>query len=162
MPRLETIARNSCAPLNIMLPRLKHIQPSNHATKLLWSRLIQFKCVTADLFHDYLEQEARKGKGAFIQDMWTVIGKPKLYNLVTKDLTEQTITPWIHLAQMVFRHLHKHSKDPVCCPECLEPMTLGHFYYKHAPKTHTLDSRKQCIFLDVDNGIAEKRTFPSM
>ncbi|GFW99376.1 hypothetical protein TNCV_3006781 [Trichonephila clavipes] len=35
----------------------------------------------ADLFHDYLEQEARKGKGAFIQAVWTVIGKPKLYNL---------------------------------------------------------------------------------
>ncbi|GFX75656.1 uncharacterized protein TNCV_761241 [Trichonephila clavipes] len=45
-----------------------------------------------------------------------------------------------------FRHLHQHSNDPVCCPECLEPMTLSHFYYKHAPKTHTLDSRKQCIF----------------
>ncbi|GFS73060.1 uncharacterized protein TNCV_3606501 [Trichonephila clavipes] len=25
-------------------------------------------------------------------------------------------------------------------------VTLSHFYYKHAPKTHTLDSRKQCIF----------------
>ncbi|GFU11653.1 uncharacterized protein TNCV_5024861 [Trichonephila clavipes] len=44
-----------------------------------------------------------------------------------------------------FRHPHKHSNDPVSCPEYLEPMTLGHFYYKHAPKTHTLDSRKQCI-----------------
>ncbi|GFV20903.1 uncharacterized protein TNCV_3651141 [Trichonephila clavipes] len=57
-------------------------------------------------------------------------------------------------------HLHKHSNDPVCCPECLEPMTLGHFYYKHAPKTHTLDSRKQCIFvLDFDNGITGKNLY---
>ncbi|GFW62906.1 hypothetical protein TNCV_4452551 [Trichonephila clavipes] len=58
----------------------------------------------ADLFHDYLEQEARKGKGAFIQAVWTVFGKPKLYNLVTKAWTEQSpqiLTPWIHLAQMV-------------------------------------------------------------
>ncbi|GFX36895.1 uncharacterized protein TNCV_4000551 [Trichonephila clavipes] len=46
----------------------------------------------------------------------------------------------------VFSYLYKHSNDPMCCPECLEPMTLGHFYYKHAPKTHALDSRKQCIF----------------
>ncbi|GFU02111.1 hypothetical protein TNCV_533281 [Trichonephila clavipes] len=61
---------------------------NGHATQLLWSTLIQFKCVPADLFPDYLEQEARKGKGAFIQAMWTVIGKPKLYNLVTKTWTE--------------------------------------------------------------------------
>ncbi|GFS47806.1 hypothetical protein TNCV_3598151 [Trichonephila clavipes] len=42
----------------------------------------------ADFFHDYLEQKANKGKGAFIQAMWTVFGKPKLYNLVTKAWTE--------------------------------------------------------------------------
>ncbi|GFV71836.1 hypothetical protein TNCV_2457711 [Trichonephila clavipes] len=100
MPRLETMARNTCAHLKIMWQRLKHIQPSNHVTQLLWSRLIQFKCVPADLFYDYLEQEARKGKGDFIQAVWTVIGKPKLYNLVTKAWTEKTLTPWIHLAQI--------------------------------------------------------------
>ncbi|GFU03513.1 uncharacterized protein TNCV_2257301 [Trichonephila clavipes] len=118
----------------------------HHEPQILWSRLIQFKCVPEDLFHDYMEQEARKGKGSFIQAMWTVIGKPKSYNLLTKAWTEQILSPWIYLSQMVFRHLHQYSNDTVCCPECLEPMTLGHFYYKHAPKTHTLDSRKQCIF----------------
>ncbi|GFX70710.1 hypothetical protein TNCV_1032381 [Trichonephila clavipes] len=58
----------------------------------------------ADFFDDYLDQEASKGKGAFIQAVWTVIGKPKLYNLVTKVWTEygpQTLSPWIELAQMV-------------------------------------------------------------
>ncbi|GFY72290.1 uncharacterized protein TNIN_19091 [Trichonephila inaurata madagascariensis] len=45
-----------------------------------------------------------------------------------------------------FRHLHKHSHDPVYCPECLEQMTLSHFDYKHAPNKHELDSRKQCMF----------------
>ncbi|GFW62768.1 hypothetical protein TNCV_2625311 [Trichonephila clavipes] len=51
-----------------------------------------------DLFHDYLEQEARKGNRAFFQAVWTVIAKPKLYNLVTKTWTEQgpqTLAPWI-------------------------------------------------------------------
>ncbi|GFY31528.1 hypothetical protein TNCV_4693721 [Trichonephila clavipes] len=42
----------------------------------------------ADLFQGNLEQEASKGKGAFIQAVWTVIGKPKLYNLLTKAWTE--------------------------------------------------------------------------
>ncbi|GFT36830.1 hypothetical protein TNCV_174451 [Trichonephila clavipes] len=58
----------------------------------------------ADLFHDYLEQEARKAKEVFIPAMWTVIGKPNLYNLMTKAWTElgpQTLAPWIQLAQMV-------------------------------------------------------------
>ncbi|GFY09801.1 hypothetical protein TNCV_3697631 [Trichonephila clavipes] len=38
----------------------------------------------ADLFLDYLGKESSKGNGAFIQAVWTVIGKPKLFNLVTK------------------------------------------------------------------------------
>ncbi|GFV57258.1 hypothetical protein TNCV_2822751 [Trichonephila clavipes] len=37
-----------------------------------------------DFFHDYLEQKASKGKGAFFQAVWTVIGKPRLYNLLNK------------------------------------------------------------------------------
>ncbi|GFU12475.1 hypothetical protein TNCV_4244371 [Trichonephila clavipes] len=40
----------------------------------------------ADFFHNYLEQEASKGKGAFIQAVWTVIAKTKLYNSVNKAL----------------------------------------------------------------------------
>ncbi|GFU86743.1 hypothetical protein TNCV_1294031 [Trichonephila clavipes] len=45
--------------------------------------------VPADLFHDYLEQEARKGKVVFIQAMRYIIDKPKLYDLVTKAWTGQ-------------------------------------------------------------------------
>ncbi|GFV96538.1 hypothetical protein TNCV_3260021 [Trichonephila clavipes] len=53
----------------------------------------------AGFFHDYLEQKVSEGKGAFIQAVWTVIGKPRLYNLLTKAWTEhgpQTLVPWIH------------------------------------------------------------------
>ncbi|GFY28330.1 hypothetical protein TNCV_4396621 [Trichonephila clavipes] len=31
-----------------------------------------------DVFHDYLDQDASKRKGAFIQAVWTVIDKPRL------------------------------------------------------------------------------------
>ncbi|GFW88245.1 hypothetical protein TNCV_820021 [Trichonephila clavipes] len=41
-----------------------------------------------DLFHDYPEQEASKGKGALIQAVWTVIVKPRLYNKVNNAWTE--------------------------------------------------------------------------
>ncbi|GFU11669.1 hypothetical protein TNCV_5024981 [Trichonephila clavipes] len=37
MPRLETIASNTCAHLKIMWPRLTHIHPSNYSTQLFWS-----------------------------------------------------------------------------------------------------------------------------
>ncbi|GFU86738.1 hypothetical protein TNCV_1293981 [Trichonephila clavipes] len=50
----------------------------------------------AELFHDYLEQEARKGKGAFIQAVSNVKCKPKLYNFWIKALIEQgpqTVAP---------------------------------------------------------------------
>ncbi|GFW61988.1 uncharacterized protein TNCV_4670131 [Trichonephila clavipes] len=68
--------------------------------------------------------------------------------LLWEQLGNKNVSSWEKVAKRVpdSWHLHKHSNDSVCCPECLEPMTLGHFYYKHAPKTHTLDSRKQCIF----------------
>ncbi|GFS91252.1 hypothetical protein TNCV_1306761 [Trichonephila clavipes] len=52
---------------------------------------------TADIFHDYLEQEASKGKGAFIQAVWTVIGKLKFYNFVTKAWSRvPRLYPWFN------------------------------------------------------------------
>ncbi|GFT14861.1 hypothetical protein TNCV_3483191 [Trichonephila clavipes] len=86
---------------------------------------------SAVLFQDYLEQEARKGKGAFIQAVWIVIGKTKLYNLVTKAWTEQgpqTLAPWIQLAQMVLDGLYGQKwpdtvfQVPDVCPICLTPI----------------------------------------
>ncbi|GFW27942.1 hypothetical protein TNCV_768221 [Trichonephila clavipes] len=38
----------------------------------------------AHLHSDYLEQEAAKGKGTFIQALWTQYAIPKLYGLVYK------------------------------------------------------------------------------
>ncbi|GFS61267.1 hypothetical protein TNIN_128471 [Trichonephila inaurata madagascariensis] len=56
-----------------------------------------------------------------------------------------------------FRHLHKHSHDPVYCPECLEQMTLSHFYYKHAPNKHELDSRKSMHVFVFERQTMESR-----
>ncbi|GFW63895.1 hypothetical protein TNCV_706011 [Trichonephila clavipes] len=38
----------------------------------------------ADLHNDYVEQKAVKGKGGFIQAIWNVHAKPKLYSLAYK------------------------------------------------------------------------------
>ncbi|GFY00039.1 hypothetical protein TNCV_1341371 [Trichonephila clavipes] len=94
----------------------------------------------ADLFHDYLEQEARKGKGAFIQAMWTVIGKPKLYNLVTKAWTEQgpqTLAPWIQLAQLALDGCYG-QKWPIPCLKCPMHVPSASLLYT-SKKEHSVD-----------------------
>ncbi|GFV87165.1 hypothetical protein TNCV_5113831 [Trichonephila clavipes] len=113
----------------------------------------------ADLSHDYLEKEASKGKGAFIQAVWTVIGKPKLYNLVTKTWTEQgpqTLTPWIQLVQMVLDGCYGQKwpdtvfQVPDAWPICLTPIhkqertQCGQVFHKKCLLQH-LDIRNTCL-----------------
>ncbi|GFW73928.1 uncharacterized protein TNCV_49171 [Trichonephila clavipes] len=45
-----------------------------------------------------------------------------------------------------YRHLCRWSNTLVSCPECQEPMTVRHFYSKHAAQNHNLEGRKQCLF----------------
>ncbi|GFU71173.1 hypothetical protein TNCV_4506961 [Trichonephila clavipes] len=57
-----------------------------------------------DVSSDYLEQEASKGKGAFIQVLWTLYAKSNLYCLahkVWKRHGPQNLTTWTLLAQAV-------------------------------------------------------------
>ncbi|GFU36438.1 hypothetical protein TNCV_3100081 [Trichonephila clavipes] len=51
-----------------------------------------------------MQQEAAKGKGAFIQALWTQYAIPKLYGLVYlawRSYGAQTLTTWTRLAQAV-------------------------------------------------------------
>ncbi|GFX42128.1 uncharacterized protein TNCV_2135431 [Trichonephila clavipes] len=53
---------------------------------------------------DYLEQEAAKGKGVFIQALWTLYAKSKLYSLAYKAWKRHgplNMTTWTLLAQAV-------------------------------------------------------------
>ncbi|GFU15857.1 hypothetical protein TNCV_2367981 [Trichonephila clavipes] len=55
-----------------------------------------------DVSSDYLEQEASKGRGAFIQALWTLYAKSNLYRLAYKARkrhTPQNLTTWTLLAQ---------------------------------------------------------------
>ncbi|GFU14309.1 uncharacterized protein TNCV_3491201 [Trichonephila clavipes] len=45
-----------------------------------------------------------------------------------------------------YRHLCRWSNTLVSCPECQEPMTVRHFYSKHAAQKYNLEGRKQCLF----------------
>ncbi|GFS34555.1 hypothetical protein TNIN_268591, partial [Trichonephila inaurata madagascariensis] len=57
-----------------------------------------------DVYSDYLEQEAAKGKGAFIQALRTLHAKSKLYRLAYKAWKRhglQNLTTWTLLAQAV-------------------------------------------------------------
>ncbi|GFV93009.1 uncharacterized protein TNCV_3427211 [Trichonephila clavipes] len=59
---------------------------------------------SADLESEFMEQEAAKGKGAFVQALWTQYDIPKLYFLTYKAWRHhgaQNLTTWTRLAQAV-------------------------------------------------------------
>ncbi|GFT68150.1 hypothetical protein TNCV_372891 [Trichonephila clavipes] len=58
----------------------------------------------ADLDSEFMEQEAAKGKGAFVQALWTQYAISKLYFLVYKAWRRygaQNLTTWTRLVQAV-------------------------------------------------------------
>ncbi|GFW94125.1 hypothetical protein TNCV_1978651 [Trichonephila clavipes] len=78
-----------------------------------------------DVSSDYLEQEASKGKGAFIQALWTLYAKSSLYRLAYKAWKRhgpQNLTTWTLLAQAVLDGCYAEKwpdtvfKSPTCAP----------------------------------------------
>ncbi|GFW69010.1 hypothetical protein TNCV_2919081 [Trichonephila clavipes] len=84
-----------------------------------------------DVSSDYLEQEDAKGKGAFIQALWTLYAKSKLYSLAYNAWKRhglQSLTTWTLLAQAVLDGCYGEKwpdtvfQVPDVCPICLSPM----------------------------------------
>ncbi|GFW89701.1 hypothetical protein TNCV_1025851 [Trichonephila clavipes] len=77
-----------------------------------------------DVSSDYVEQEASKGKGAFIQALWTLYAKSSLYRLAYKAWKQhgqQNLTTWTLLAQAVLDGCYAEKwPDTQCfkCPTC--------------------------------------------
>ncbi|GFY29063.1 uncharacterized protein TNCV_4721911 [Trichonephila clavipes] len=109
----------------------------------------------ADLDSEFMEQEAAKGKGAFVQALWTQYAIPKLYFLVYKAWRRygaQNLTTWTRLAQAVLDGCFG-QKWPDCvfqvpdaCSICLSTM--------HWPETtqcgHAFHLRCLLRHLDVN------------
>ncbi|GFW61563.1 hypothetical protein TNCV_348111 [Trichonephila clavipes] len=85
----------------------------------------------ADLDNEFMEQEAVKGKGAFVQALWTQYAIPKLYFLVYtawKRHGAQNLTTWTRLAQLVLDGCFGQKwsdcvfQVPDTCSICLSPM----------------------------------------
>ncbi|GFX89957.1 hypothetical protein TNCV_886551 [Trichonephila clavipes] len=94
-----------------------------------------FECFSffepADLDNEFMEKEAVKGKGAFVQALWTQYAIPKLYGLVYKAWRRygaQNLTPWTRLAQTVLDGCFGQKwsdcvfQVPDTCSICLSPM----------------------------------------
>ncbi|GFU58529.1 hypothetical protein TNCV_4894611 [Trichonephila clavipes] len=84
-----------------------------------------------DVSSDYLEQEASKGKGAFIQALYTLYAKSKLYSVAYKAWKRhgpQNLTTWTLLAQAVLDGCYGEKwpdtvfQVPDVCLICLSPM----------------------------------------
>ncbi|GFS95411.1 hypothetical protein TNCV_409771 [Trichonephila clavipes] len=83
------------------------------------------------LYSDYVDEEDVKGKGAFIQAIWTVFAKLRSYNLANKTWEQQgatTLTLWTLLAQVVLYDCYGQKwpeivlQVPDACLICLTPM----------------------------------------
>ncbi|GFT67678.1 hypothetical protein TNCV_3001161 [Trichonephila clavipes] len=111
-----------------------------------------------DVSSDYLEQEASKGKGAFIQALWTLSAKSNLYRLAYKAWKRhgpQNLTTWTLLAQAVLDGCYAEKwpytvfQVPDVCSICLSPMHwpekthCGHGFHLRCLSQH-LDVSNTC------------------
>ncbi|GFU74866.1 hypothetical protein TNCV_4961941 [Trichonephila clavipes] len=82
---------------------LTKVFPDHHSLDILRVRAFA-RSEPKDVSSDYVEQEASKGKGAFIQALWTPYAKSSLYRLAYKAWKRQgpqNLTTWTLLAQAV-------------------------------------------------------------
>ncbi|GFX56969.1 hypothetical protein TNCV_3701341 [Trichonephila clavipes] len=82
---------------------LIQVLPDHEPHDVPWFELYSY-FEPADLDSDYIEQEAAKRKGAFIQALWTQYAIPTLYGLVYKAWRQygaQNLTTWTQLCQAV-------------------------------------------------------------
>ncbi|GFT42929.1 hypothetical protein TNCV_1615011 [Trichonephila clavipes] len=134
---------------------LTKVLPDHHYLDILRVRAFA-RSEPKDVSSDYVEQEASKGKGAFIQALWTLYAKSSLYRLAYKAWKRhgpQNLTTWTLLAQAVLdgcyaeKWLDTVFQVPDVCSICLSPM--------HWPeKTHCGHGfHLQCLLqhLDVSN-----------
>ncbi|GFX86149.1 hypothetical protein TNCV_2560311 [Trichonephila clavipes] len=94
---LETICTR------IIIDLLMQVLPDYEPNEVPWFQPYSY-FEPADLDSDYIEQEAAKGKGAFLQALWSQYAIPKLYGLVYNSWRQygaQNLTTWTQLAQTV-------------------------------------------------------------
>ncbi|GFS50686.1 hypothetical protein TNIN_321191 [Trichonephila inaurata madagascariensis] len=143
---------------------LMQVLPDHEPLDVPW-----FECFSyfepADLHSDYMEREAAKGKGAFIQALWSEYAKPKLYRLVYKAWRQhgaQTLTTWTQLAEAVLDGCFGQEwpdsvfQVPDACPICLSTMHwpekthCGHAFHIRCLLRH-LDVRNTCPLCRAPN-----------
>ncbi|GFV01883.1 hypothetical protein TNCV_4978351 [Trichonephila clavipes] len=134
---------------------LTKVFPDHHSLDILRVRAFA-RSEPKDVSSDYVEQEVSKGKGSFIQALWTLYAKSSLYRLAYKAWKRhgpQNLTTWTLLAQAVLDGCYAEKgpdtvfQVPDVCSICLSPM--------HWPeKTHCGHGfHLQCLlqYLNVSN-----------
>ncbi|GFV80578.1 hypothetical protein TNCV_1044291 [Trichonephila clavipes] len=118
-----------------------------------------------DVSSDYVEQEASKGKGAFIKAMWTLYDKSSIYLLAYKAWKRhgpQNLTTWTLLAHAVLDGCYAEKwpdtvfQVPDVCSICLSPMHwpekihCGHGFHLQCLLQH-LDVSNTCPLCRAPN-----------
>ncbi|GFX88600.1 hypothetical protein TNCV_2660111 [Trichonephila clavipes] len=125
----EVIELETICAMNI-IDLMMEILPQHEPHDVLWFESFSYY-ESADLDSEFMEQEAAKGKGAFIQDLWTQYAITKLYDLVYmagRRYGAQNMTTRTRLAQAVLDGCFG-QKSPDCvfqgpdsCSICLSTM----------------------------------------
>ncbi|GFS93438.1 uncharacterized protein TNCV_2628211 [Trichonephila clavipes] len=152
----EEIELGTICAMNI-IDLMMQILPEHEPHDVPWFESFSY-FEPRDMDSEYMEQESVKGKGAFIQALWTQCAIPKLYGLVYKAWRRygaQNLTTWTRLAQAVLDECFGQKlpdsiiQVPDSCSICLSTM---HW----AEKTqcgHTFHLRCLLRHLDTDHQI---------
>ncbi|GFW27959.1 hypothetical protein TNCV_768391 [Trichonephila clavipes] len=153
---LETICAMNI--IDLMMEILPYHEP-HHAP---WFESFSY-FEPADLDSEYMEQEAAKGKGTFIQALWTQYAIPKLYGLVYlawRRYDAQNLTTWTRLAQAVLDGCFG-QKWPNCVSQVPDSFSICLSTMHWAEKTqcgHAFPLRCLLRHLDVSNSCPLCRT----
>ncbi|GFW11208.1 hypothetical protein TNCV_5132191 [Trichonephila clavipes] len=143
---------------------LTKVLPDHHSLVILRVRAFA-RSEPKDVSSDYVEQEASKGKGAFIQALWTLYAKSSLYRLAYKAWKRQSpqnLTTWTLLAQAVLDGCYAEkwpdtvSQVPNVCTICMSPMHwqekthCGHGFHLQCLLQH-LDVSNTCPLCRAPN-----------
>ncbi|GFW00005.1 hypothetical protein TNCV_3567951 [Trichonephila clavipes] len=148
---------------------LTKVLPDHHSLDILRVRVFA-RFEPKDVSSDYVEQEASKGKGAFIQALWTLYARSSLYRLAYKAWKRngpQNLTTWTLSAQAVLDGCYAEKwpdtvfQVPDVCSICLSPMPwpekthCGHGFHLQCLLQH-LDVSNTCPLCRAPNPL---RTF---
>ncbi|GFX56561.1 hypothetical protein TNCV_5034801 [Trichonephila clavipes] len=141
---------------------LTKVFPDHHSLDILLVRAFA-RSEPKDVSSDYVEQEASKGKGAFIQALWTLYAKSSLYrlaykawkgqgtqNLTTSTLLAEAVLDGCYAEKWPYTMFQVPDVCSICPMHCPEKTHCGHEFHLQCLLQH-LDVSNTCSLCSAPN-----------